>query len=182
VFYPPLDGVAPGEVLIINLSINGLPVNTGVRVIYADDESFTVMTPEGHPESGWNTFSASRDVEGVTVAQIQSLARATDPVFEFGYRLFGAGEQERTWRHVLTALAAEFGVTGAVTVENVCIDPKVQWARSVNLWHNAGIRTSVYTAATPLRWLRRRIRDRIVTERRPTTAAGQSVGAGSIPD
>ena len=93
----------------------------------------------------------------------------------------GAGEQERTWRHVLTALAAEFGVTGAVTVENVCIDPKVQWARSVNLWHNAGIRTGVYTAATPLRWLRRRIRDRIVTARRPTAAAGESGGVGSIP-
>ena len=25
---------------------------TGVRVIYADDEFFTVMTPEGHPEAG----------------------------------------------------------------------------------------------------------------------------------
>jgi hypothetical protein len=51
-------GVKPGEVLLINATVGGMPVYTGVRVIYADEESFTVMIPEGHPESGWNTFSA----------------------------------------------------------------------------------------------------------------------------
>ena len=57
-FYPSLAGVAPGEVLFISASVGGMPVHTGVRVIYADDESFTVMTPEEHPESGRNNFSA----------------------------------------------------------------------------------------------------------------------------
>ena len=57
-FYPSLAGVAPGEVLLINASMRGMPVYTGVRVIYADDESFTVMTAEGLPEAGWNNFSA----------------------------------------------------------------------------------------------------------------------------
>ena len=52
-FYPSLVGVAPGEGLLISASLRGMPVYTGVRVIYADDESFTVMTPEGHLESGW---------------------------------------------------------------------------------------------------------------------------------
>src|SRR5919112_2077657 len=75
-FYPSMAGVAPGEVLFISASVGGLPVHTGVRVIYADEESFTVMTPEGHPESGWNTFSAYQEAHGTTVAQIQSLARA----------------------------------------------------------------------------------------------------------
>ncbi len=74
-FYPSIPGVAPGEVLFISASVGGIPVYTGVRVIYADEESFTVMTPEGHPESGWNTFSAYRDEDGITVAQVQSLAR-----------------------------------------------------------------------------------------------------------
>jgi Domain of unknown function (DUF1990) len=74
-FYPSMAGVAPGEVLFITASVGGMPVYTGVRVIYADEESFTVMTPEGHPESGWNTFSAYQDEDGTTVAQIQSLAR-----------------------------------------------------------------------------------------------------------
>ena len=61
-FYPSLTGVAPGEVVLINATLPGLPggvpVSTGVRIIYADDVSFTVMTPAGHPEAGFNTFSA----------------------------------------------------------------------------------------------------------------------------
>jgi hypothetical protein len=76
-FYPSMAGVKPGEVLLINATMGQMPVYTGVRVIYADDESFTVMTPEGHPESGWNTFSAYEDEDGTTVAQVQSLARPT---------------------------------------------------------------------------------------------------------
>jgi hypothetical protein len=54
-FYHSMAGVAPGEVVFISASVEGMPLHTGVRVIYADDESFTVMTPEGHPESGRNT-------------------------------------------------------------------------------------------------------------------------------
>ena len=94
-FYPSMAGVAPGEVLFISASVGGMPVHTGVRVIYADDESFTVMTPEGHPESGWNTFSAYQDDDGVTVAQVQSLSRANDPIYEMGFRVVGSTEQER---------------------------------------------------------------------------------------
>ena len=36
-------------------------MSTGVMVIYADRESFTFMTPEGHALSAWITFSAYRD-------------------------------------------------------------------------------------------------------------------------
>lgn len=153
-FYPSLQGVAPGEVVLINLSLRGMPVHTGVRVIYADDESFTVMTPEGHPESGWNTFSAYKDDGGRPVAQIQSLARAADPLYELGYRLFGVTEQERIWTHTLESLAAHFGVNQPVTVERVCIDPTLRWSQIANLWRNAGIRSVFYTVATPLRRLR----------------------------
>ena len=84
-FYPSMAGVSTGEVLLINASLRGMPVYTGVRVSYADEESFTVMTPEGHPESGWNTFSAHEDEDGATVAQVRSLARANDPIFEVGF-------------------------------------------------------------------------------------------------
>jgi hypothetical protein len=71
-----MAGVKPGEVLLINAAVGEIPVSTGVRVIYADEESFTVMTPEGHPESGWTTFSAHEGEDGVTVAQVRSLAQA----------------------------------------------------------------------------------------------------------
>ena len=106
-----------------------MPVHTGVRVIYADDESFTVMTPEGHPESGWNTFSAYADEDGTTVAQIQSLARANDPIYEIGFRVVGATEQERIWTHVLKSLSGHFGVNEPVSLEKACVDPKVQWSQ-----------------------------------------------------
>src|SRR5215204_3059446 len=144
-FYPSMAGVAPGEVLFISASVGGMPVYTGVRVIYADDESFTVMTPEGHPESGWNTFSAYRDEDGTTVAQIQSLARANDPIYELGFRVVGATEQERLWTHVLKSLAAHFGVNEPVTLEKVCVDPRLQWSQVKNVWQNAGARSMLYT-------------------------------------
>jgi len=154
-FYPSLAGIAPGAVLLINASMRGMPVHTGVRVIYADEESFTLMTPEGHPESGWNTFSTYQDDHGRTVAQIQSLARATDPIYEIGFRIVGSSQQEWIWTHVLKSLAAHFGVNAPVMIEKVCIDPKCQWSQITNLWYNAGLRSIFYTMTAPLRWLRR---------------------------
>ena len=155
-FYPSLTGVAPGEVVLINATLPGLPggipVSTGVRIIYADDASFTVMTPAGHPEAGFNTFSAFEE-EGTTVAQVQSLGRANDPVFEMGYRLMGgAKQQEAIWRYVLTSLAALFGVKGQVEMQKVVVDPRLQWRHASNVWHNALIRTVI---TMPLRWLRK---------------------------
>src|SRR5215208_2449669 len=159
-FYPSMAGVAPGEVLFISASVGGMPVHTGARVIYADEESFTVMTPEGHPESGWNTFSAYSDEEGVTVAQVQSLARANDPIYELGFRVVGSTEQERIWTHVLKSLAAHFGVNEPVTLEKACVDPKVQWSQVKNVWYNAGARSMIYTMASPARWIRGLVRRR----------------------
>jgi hypothetical protein len=154
-FYPSLTGVAPGEVVLINATLPGLPggipVYTGVRIIYADDVSFTVMTPEGHPEAGFNTFSAYEE-DGVTVAQIQSLGRANDPIYEFGYRFMGgAKQQEGIWRHVLGALARHFDVTAPVEVQKLVVDNKVQWRFAGNVRHNALIRTVLHT---PVRWVR----------------------------
>jgi hypothetical protein len=147
-FYPSLSGVKPGEILLINATLPGLPggmpVSTGVMILYADDVSFSVMTPEGHPEAGFNTFSAYTD-EGVTIAQIQSLARANDPIFEFGFRfLGGAKQQERIWQHVLTQLATDFGVQAPqISTKAVCVDSKLQWSQAGNIWHNSVVRTTL---------------------------------------
>ena len=152
-FYPSLAGVQPGEVVLIKGSVGGILVSTGVMVLFADDESFAVMTPEGHPESGFNTFSAYEE-EGCTVAQVQSLARANDPIFEFGFRFLGGSKlQEEIWQHLLGSLAAHFAVEGQVQLHKTCVDPKVQWSAAKNIWHNAGIRSTLYTLAAPLRWM-----------------------------
>jgi hypothetical protein len=145
--------VAPGEVVLINATLQGLAVRTGVMVLYADDESFTLMTPQGHPESGWVTFSAFEE-DSVVVAQIQSMARANDPVYEVGFRLFGAREQEKIWMHVLASLAAHFACEQQVGLSKTCVDPKLQWRQAGNIWHNAAMRSMLYTLATPARWMR----------------------------
>ena len=164
-FFPSLAGVKPGEVMFIDATLpiwpgmsGGMPVSAGVMIMYADDVSFTVMTPAGFPEAGWNTFSAFEE-EGATVAQVQSMARSNDPIFEFGFRLMGgARQQEAIWSHVLTGLAAHFGVQAQVQTQLACLDPSLQWSHFGNVWQNAIIRTFFYKLAAPLRWLRRGLR------------------------
>lgn len=113
------------------------------------------MTPEGHPEAGWVTMSAYVK-EGVTVAQVQGQARASDPIYELAFRLMGSRLQDYILEHVLAELAAHFGVKGqSVEVDRQLLDPQVQWRRAGNVWHNAQIRTILYQLAAPVRWVKR---------------------------
>ncbi len=154
-FYAPLAGVQPGEVAVLNLSMpGGARLSTGVRVIYADDESFSFMTPEGHMFAGMITFSAFPDADGVIVVQIQALIRASDPIYEIGFQLgFGHKMEDRFWHDTLRNLAAHLGTPQAsVTQANVCVDRRLQWGKAGNIWHNAAIRTAIYM---PVHLLRR---------------------------
>lgn len=127
-------------------------------VLYADDEMFTVMTPTGFSEAGWNTFSAFVE-DGVTVVQVQSLARSNDPIYEIGFRYIGgAAQQETIWAAVLAALAKHFEVSGMVATRVSCIDPTIQWSYAKNVWYNAIGRTFLYNLAAPLRWLKSRFK------------------------
>jgi hypothetical protein len=159
-FYPSMVGIKPGETLLIEAKVPALPgtpsimpVATGVIVLYADDEMFTVMNPQGHPLSGWNTFSAYEE-DGVVVAQVQEQSRSSDPLYEMFFRFFGSsGQQDKIWIHVLNSLADFLGVKGQVVVSKILIDPQVQWSQAKNIWHNAAIRTVFYVIAAPLRWV-----------------------------
>jgi hypothetical protein len=155
-FFPVGAGVAPGDVVLINASLQGMQVGTGVMVLYADDESFTLMTPQGHPESGWVTFSAFQDeADAATiVAQVQSMARANDPIYELAFHVICSKEQEKIWTHVLTSLAAHFACEQSVTLNKTCVDPSLQWSQARNIWHNAAMRSMLYTLAAPARWVR----------------------------
>jgi len=166
-FYPPMTGIQPGAVVFINGKVPPwpggpaiLPIASGVMILYSDDESFTVMTPQGFPEAGWNTFSVYEE-DGCPVAQVQTMARANDPIYEVWFRFLGSSkQQDRTWSHVLTSLAAHFGVQGQVQMHKVCLDPRLQWPEVKNLWYNAGARTVFYLLAAPLRWVGRLFRRR----------------------
>src|SRR5579859_339167 len=157
-FNNALTAIVPGEVDVINLTIGGpLRLSTGVMVIYADDESFTFMTPEGHMFAAWITFSAFED-GGCAVAQVQALLRANDPIYELGLRLgFVHKTEDEFWQKTLQALAAHFGVNGLVQQQASCLDPKIQWVHARNIWYNAAIRTTLYRIAWPMRRLRRMI-------------------------
>lgn len=141
-FYVAGGSMAPGSVVLISAKVMGMPVRTGVVVMYADEQEFSLLTAQGHPESGWVTFSAGydggepgRDV----IVRIQSLARASDPMFEFALRFLGAGKvQEGIWRHVLTALAARFDVPAEVSVEKQVLSGKFLWPNVWNLRYNSG--------------------------------------------
>jgi hypothetical protein len=145
--YVPLTGIQPGEVGLINLTAPaGLKLSTGIMVIYVDEVSFSFMTPEGHIFAGMITFSAFEEDHG-TVAQVQALIRANDPVYEMSFRLgFGHKSEDEFWTATLKNLARDLGVTNPQTSQtNSLVDPRVQWGEWRNIWHNAGIRSGLYT-------------------------------------
>jgi len=108
-FYGPITGIAPGEVALLNVDAGAHQMmSTGVLVIYADEESFTFMTPEGHFLAAWITFSAFREA-ATTVAHIEVLFRANDPFYEVGMSLFGSRREDSFWAATLRNLGARFG-------------------------------------------------------------------------
>ena len=155
-FYKSLSGIAPGEVGIINMLLPGdipvgVPISTGVLIMYADDESFSFMNPLGHMFAGWITFSAYEE-DGFTVAQIQLLVRCNDPVYEIGFRLGASQSENRFWQYILRSLASHFNVNEPVQTRVVCLEKKVQCSQFWNIWQNASIRTVMYRVFKPLRW------------------------------
>ena len=158
-FYGPLTGIQPGEVAVLNLAgpggitmPGGAPlVSTGVIVIYADDESFSFMTPEGHMFAALINFSAYEEA-AATVAQVQALIRGNDPLYELGLRLGIIHRAEDDfWQTTLRNLAAYFGVEGVVVHNVTCIDSHVQWSEAKNIWQNAAMRTAAYLVTMPFR-------------------------------
>lgn len=159
-FYGPGGGLAPGGAALLNLDAPGrLTMSTGVMVLYADEESFTLMTPEGHMLAGWITFSAAAQ-DGVTVVQLQALERTNDPLYELGYTLGGNRLNTRFWVRTAENLARHFGVEPQADVRVVCVDRRRQWRKAGNIKHNAAVRTFLWTLAAPLRWLGRLFRHR----------------------
>lgn len=152
-FYGPLTGIAPGDVALLNLAMpGGMKLSTGVLVLYADEESFTLMTPEGHMLAGWITFNAFVGDDGTT-AQAQVLMRANDPIFEVALTFGGHKKEDRFWHQTLTALALHFGVTADVETQTICVDKGRRWGNAKNIRYNSAIRSGLYASGAPIRWI-----------------------------
>jgi hypothetical protein len=152
-FFWPTGGIVPGAVGVINTRTPGGPtMATGVLVVYADDVSWSYMTPQGHPFTGLITFSV-RDDGGTPVAEVAELLRASDPLWELGMMTFVGRKQNEIWRTTLRNLAAHFGVAAEIESRIACVDKRRQWSNAKNVWHNAGIRSGI---SAPLRLFRRR--------------------------
>lgn len=131
-FSAPVAGIAPGEVGNIK-SMQML--STGVMVLYADETSFCFMTPEGHPFSGWVTFSSY--VEEGTVGQVQLIIRPSDPLWDVAF-LFGAGKgEDLMWMHTLRSLARHFGAETQPEANIVKVDRSRLWKNASNVRKNA---------------------------------------------
>jgi len=158
-FFKREAGIQPGEVAVLNLAAPAGPkvpmISTGIMVIYADETSFSFMTPEGHILAGMITFSA-QEKDGATVAQVQALIRPSDPIFEIAFRLgIGHKSEDNFWLATLRNLAARFGVNGDPQLQTTLVDPRVQWKNAGMIWKNAAIRTGMYL---PLAWTKRLFR------------------------
>jgi hypothetical protein len=157
-FMPTEGGVTPGAIIYIGASLVpaaavATEIKSGVLVVAADDVSFTVKTPQGFPVSGHNTFSILEE-KGKLIAQIRSVERTNDPLYEFGYRfLGGARQQKKIWRYVLRALAESHGVQAKVKTKRRLIDSHVQWRNIGNVWQNVAIRTLLRKVTAPFRWV-----------------------------
>jgi hypothetical protein len=155
-FAGALAGISPGDVALLDLAVGGgVKLSTGVFVLYADEESFTLMTPQGHMFAGWITFSADRSGPD-TFVQAHVLMRANDPLYEIGLALGGHRKEDVFWAQTLTALGVRLGVAAPeVDTRSVCIDSRRQWRNARNIWHNAAVRTMLQTLAAPFRGGRR---------------------------
>ena len=138
VFYAPMSGVEPGEVaLITDRAPGGVKLSTGVFVLYADEVSFTFLTPEGHPFAGMITFSAERNEDGVTVAQVREIIRAQNPFVEMTMPFYTHRKQDKIWFHVLNSVAGHFDAEAEPEKDIVCVDKKRQWRHVGNVRYDA---------------------------------------------
>jgi hypothetical protein len=145
-FYGSITSIEAGDVA--PLTAGG--ITTGVLVIYADDTSFSYMTPEGHMFAGMITFSARHEEAG-TVAEIRMLVRPADPFWVMIWPV-GKGMEGKFWRGTLTNLAAACGVTDATPTEtNVCVDQKILWRNWRNVFRNGAAATVFHSLGTPFR-------------------------------
>jgi hypothetical protein len=71
--------------------------------------------------------------------------------------MLGGHRQENAfWEHTLRALALRLGASVEPETQVLCVDARRQWSRIGNIRYDVSVRSALYTAAAPVRWLRHR--------------------------
>ena len=102
-----------------------------VRVIHADEQSFTLATEPGHPEAGRITFGSYRNRRGDVIFHIRSHARSSGRVTLAGFLATGEVMQTSTWTDFVNRVAVAFGegVIGFIHAETTpCADEEPEIA------------------------------------------------------
>jgi hypothetical protein len=145
-FYGSITSIQAGDVAPLTAS----GVTTGVLVIYADDTSFSYITPEGHMFAGMITFSARQEQAG-TVAEIRMLVRPADAFWVMVWPV-GRGMEGKFWKGTLSNLAASRGISGAIANETtICVDRKLLWRNWRNVFRNGAAATVFHSLGRPFR-------------------------------
>ncbi|OAI44567.1 hypothetical protein AYO38_00285 [bacterium SCGC AG-212-C10] len=156
-------GLEPGELALIEIKAGGLKLSTGVIVIGSTATSLTFATPEGHPFAGTVELSTRRTSAG-TVARVEVIMRASDPLYEMGLMLGGQRREDAFWLETLTNLSRELGAGRRPRKRTRRLDRRRRWSHARNVTRNAAVRSVVYNAkmrvTSTLHWTARRLRIR----------------------
>ncbi len=156
--YESPQGLDEGEVAAADIAmIAGTRVGTGIIVTDSRDRAFRFATLQGHTFSGTITFSSKQDGQD-TVAQVDVVMRASDPLYEVGMPLGGHQHENKFWKASLVALARYFGVEAGPESTIECIDKRRKWSNASNIVHNAFLHTAAYLAMRPFRRFTRKQR------------------------
>ncbi len=112
-FFMPLSSITPGDVAGAQHEDArcGVKMSTGIFVLYADDESFSFLMPEGQHVQRNDHVQRARRRTATTVAQAQALIRAQDPLYELGMKVgVRTARRTSTGSTRSTSLAKYFGV------------------------------------------------------------------------
>ena len=70
----------------------------------------------------------------------------------------GHKSEDKFWANTLRAVGKRFGHEVEPETTVVCVDPRRRWSEARNVWHNAGIRSTLHMMTAPLRLPRKMMR------------------------
>lgn len=115
-------------------------METGLVVESLTPNSFRFGTMRGHMFAGTVTCSAGVDESG-SFAEVVTLFRTSDPLFDIGFNLGGGRYEDWFWTNTLGNLAKSLAIHGRVWLTTERLDGRRRWRNAGNVWFNAGLRT-----------------------------------------